>query len=238
LDFSYRFRHPAPSRIVADDPQHAGSPSQPLAWSDNGKWLAIASSLGDGATEVAVVDPSAGETRFDWTNVAFIGGRARALGPGYAVDWRAGEHALLVTSTRSLFGGTTEIYSADVTTGAIRPLHRPAGDIGLAPAVMHPALDRYAVLESPFARGPGTPASVWVRRLDGSATKVAESNFLSPPWWSRDGAKLFSIGGSDDSTGSIVDLLGSERVPFCRRGGIVGPAPSVRDRRSRADCAN
>ena len=48
------------------------------------------------------------------TNI-FEGGNARVIGSGYAVDWRGGEHGLLVTSTRDFMGGRTYIYTADVT---------------------------------------------------------------------------------------------------------------------------
>lgn len=221
---SVAFRHPAPSRIVSDAVQRVGSPPQPLAWSDDGKWLAVSLLLRPGGAEVAVVDPTAGETHFNATTNIFQGGNARVLGPGYAVDWRAGEHDLLVTSTRDFSGGRTYIYRADVSGGptANRDLYAPAVDVTLGPAVWHPALDRYAFLESRFARGPATPTAVWVRRLDGTATKVAESAFLSAPWWSRDGTKLFSVTGGDDSTGSIADLVGGGHVPFCLRGGTVG----------------
>jgi hypothetical protein len=211
----------SPTRLVTDTPQRVGSPPQPVAWSSDGRWLAIAPGLGDSGAEIAVLDPTAGESRFDAVLNTFVGGRVRILGPGFAVDWRGGERALLITSTRSAFGGRTEIYTADVTTGATRALYVPAGDASLAAAVMHPSFDRYAVLEYPFGRGPGTPTAVWVRRLDGSATKVAESPFLSPPWWSRDGTKLFSITGGDDSTGGISNLLGTGGgSAFCRRGGV------------------
>ena len=86
---------------------------------------------------------------------------------------------------------------------------------------MHPTGDRFALLQGAFGRGPGAANTMWVRRLDGTATKVAESGFLSDPWWSRDGTKLFSITGGDDSTGGISNLLGTGGgTAFCRRGGI------------------
>ena len=210
---------PTPTRLVNDMPQRVGSPPQPVAWSADGTWLAIAVGQSDSGAEIAVVDPSAGETRFSATTNEFVGGRARVLGPGYAVDWRGGEAAVLVTSTRTLFGGQTEIYTVDVATGARRSLYRPSGDVVLGAATFDPALDRYATTEHPIVGGLTAPTAVWVRRLDGSATKVAESPFLSPPWWSRDGTKLFSITGGDDSNGSIKDLLGTGSTPFCVRGG-------------------
>ena len=211
---------PSPSRLVSDMPQRVGSPPQPLAWSDDGSWLAISPVLGECCMEVAVVDPTAGETHYNATTDVFEGGRARVLGPGYAVDWRAGEHALLITSTRSLFGGRTYVYTADVSGAPTRTLYAPTGDVVLGPAMWHPSLDRYAITERPVVGGPGTPTAVWVRRLDGTATKLAESPFLSPPWWSRDGTKLFSITGGDDSTGGISNLLGTGGgTTFCLRGG-------------------
>ena len=210
----------SPTRLVSDAVQRVGSPPEPLAWSDDGKWLAISPVLGPGGVEVAVVDPTAGETHFNATTNIFQGGSARVLGSGYAVDWQAGEHGLLITSTRDFMGGRTYIYAADVVGGSTRTLYAPSGDVTLGPAVWHPSLDRYAITERPVVGGPGTPMAVWVRRLDGTATKLAESPFLSPPWWSRDGTKLFSITGGDDSTGGISNLLGTGGgTTFCLRGG-------------------
>jgi Tol biopolymer transport system component len=212
-----------PTRLVSDVPQRAAGPPRPLAWSDDASWLAITADLGDGGSQVGVVDPTAGETHFNATTNIFEGGRARVLGPGYAVDWRGGEHSLLITSSRSLFGGRTFIYTIDVGGGPARTLYAPTADVVLGPAVWHPSLDRYSTSEHPVVGGVGMPTAIWVRRLDGTATKVAESPFLSPPWWSRDGTKLFSVTGGDDSTGGISNLLGTGGgTPFCLRGGTVG----------------
>ncbi len=217
---------PAPTRLVSDNPQRVSSPPIPVAWSPDGKWLAIGLGQSDSGYAIAVIDPTAGEARYDAAAnpPVLVGGRGRTLGRGFAVDWRGGERALLITSSRTAFGGRTEIYAADVTTGATRSLYRPVGDATLAGAVMHPALDRYAVLEGVLGGGPGSPTSIWVRRIDGSATKVAESAFFSAPWWSRDGTKLFSITGGDDSTGYISNLLGTGGgTVFCQRGGTKPP---------------
>src|SRR5437870_4075006 len=130
-------RHPAPSRVVSDQPQRVGSPPQPLAWSGDGGWLAISPVLGPGGIEVAVVDPTGGETHFNSSTNIFEGGNGRVLGSGYAVDWRAGEHSLLITNTRDFAGGRTYIYVADVTGGpnGTRVLHAPPDDVTLGPAV-------------------------------------------------------------------------------------------------------
>jgi Tol biopolymer transport system component len=217
---------PVPTRLVSDNPQRVSSPPIPVAWSPDGKWLAIGLGQSDSGYAIAVMDPTAGEAHYDAAAnpPVLIGGRGRTLGPGFAVDWRGGERALLITSSRTAFGGRTEIYTADVTTGVTRSLYKPTSDVRLGTAVMHPSLDRYAFQESPFGRGPGAPNTMWVRRLDGTATKIGESGFNSDPWWSRDGTKLFSITGGDDSTGSISNLLGTGGgTIFCRRGGAIPP---------------
>jgi Tol biopolymer transport system component len=214
----------APTRLVSDEPQRVGSPPRPLAWSDDGRWLAISPVLGPGGTEVAVVDPTAGETHFRATTNIFEGGWGRVLGSGFAVDWRGGEHNVLITSSRDAFGGRTYVYTADVTTASNGIVDARAGDTVLGPATWHPSLDRYVVTEHPPIGGVGVPTAIWVRRLDGSGTKVAESSLLSDPWWSRDGTKLFSIVGGDDSTGYIKDLLGTGGgTVFCKRGGSAPP---------------
>lgn len=213
-------RRPAPTRLVSDVPKRVGSPPQPLAWSTDGSSLAIVASQGEGSQEIAVVDPSGGLTRYDAATNAFVGGRARVIGPGSFIDWRGGDAHLLVTSSRSLFGGRTLIYEANAITSTTRPLYVPSGDVNLGPAVWHPSLDRYALIERPVVGGPTAPSTVWVRRIDGTATSTSAASFLGPPWWSRDGTRLFSIGGGDDSNGGIVDLLTGSSVRFCVRAGI------------------
>jgi len=211
------------SRLVSDLPRGVGSPPRPLAWSGDGKWLAISPVLGNDNNEVAIVDPIAGETYFNATTNSFEGGSARVVGAGYAVDWRGSERDLLVTSSaRDFIGARTYVYAVDVTGGpnGSRRLYAPGGDVTLGPSVWHPSLDRYATIERPTLAGPSTPIAIWVRRLDGTATKIAESAFLSVPWWSRDGTKLFSSTGGDDSTAVISNLLGTGGgTTFCLRGG-------------------
>lgn len=206
---------PAPTRIVSDEPQRVGSPPRPLAWSADAKWLAISPSLGESGSEVAVVDPSAGPTRFDAANNAFVGGRTRLIGPGNALDWRGGEGNVLVTSSRSAFGGRSEVYAADVNTGATWNLYQPGADTVLAPAAWHPGLDRFAVSESPLCCGARISSPVWVRGVNGSATKVGDAGGV--PWWSKDGTKLFATVGGDDSIGAIVDLLTNRSIQYCKR---------------------
>jgi len=139
------------------------------------RWVA---SQGEGSREIAVVDPSGGLTRYDAANNMLVGGRARVIGPGSFVDWRGGDAHLLVTSTRSLFGGRKLIYQANATTGTTRPLYVPSGDINLGPAVWHPSLDRHALIERPMVGGLTAPSTVWVRRIGGTATSTSAGSLL------------------------------------------------------------
>src|SRR2546428_6014409 len=64
-------------RLVADEVMRVGSPPLPLAWSSDGRWLAVISNAGGpGAEQVTAIDATAGETRFDGTGT-FVGGLAR-----------------------------------------------------------------------------------------------------------------------------------------------------------------
>ncbi len=207
---------PAPTRIVVDDPQRVGSPPRPLAWSADAKWLAISPSPGESATFIAIVDPTGGPARFDAATVTLVGGRARVIGEGYAIDWRGGEGNVLITSTRTLFGGRSAVYAADVNSGAIRSLYRAGSDVVLRPAAWHPALDRFALTERPLCCGAYISEPAWVRRIDGSATNVGDAG--GDLWWSKDGARLLTTTGGDDSVGAIRDLLsGRAIVQYCKR---------------------
>lgn len=205
---------PAPRRIVASHPQAVGSPPQPVAWSPDGAWLAV-STADDGGSRMGVVQIQAGETSLDVGTGAFSGGNARMLGPGHAIDWRSDQN-LLITSSRNAFGGRSLVYATTVAGGSSRELYAPTGDAVLSGAAWHPALDRYYVQESAFG-SPGTPVAVWIRRTDGTGTKVFESPFISVPWWSKDGTRLWAQVGGDDSVAYLRDLLSTIAVMFCLR---------------------
>jgi hypothetical protein len=206
----------APRRIVASDPQIVGSPPQPVAWSPDGAWLAV-TIANDSGSRLGLVQPRAGETTLDVGRADFSGGTARMLGPGHAIDWRGGEENLLVTSSRNAFGGRSVVYATAVAGGAPRELYVPSGDTTLGAAQWHPALDRFFVDERPTCCGANRPVTIWMRKADGSGTKVLVSPFVDAPWWSKDGTRLWAQVGGDDSVGTLRDLLGATSVTFCLR---------------------
>ena len=207
---------PDPKRIVASDPQIVGSPPQPVAWSADGAWLAISTS-DTGGSRMGVVQVQGGETTFDVASGQFSRGNARLLGPGYRIDWRGGEQNLLVASSRSAFGGRSFVYTTTIAGGQTREVYVPPADTVISDAQWHPALDRFFVYEHPLCCGVGIPAAIWMRKTDGTGTKLFESPFIGLPWWSRDGSRLWAQSGGDDSIAYLRDLLSTGAVMFCLR---------------------
>jgi hypothetical protein len=207
---------PDPKRIVGSDPQIVGSPPQPIAWSADGEWLAVSTS-DTGGSRMGVVRVQAGETTFDVGSGQFTRGDARLLGPGDVIDWRGGEQKLLVASSRSAFGGRSFVYTTTVAGGQPREVYVPAVDTVISDAQWHPALDRFFVYEHPLCCGVGIPGTIWIRKADGTGTKLFESPFIGAPWWSKDGTRLWAQSGGDDSVAYLRDLLSTDAVMFCLR---------------------
>jgi hypothetical protein len=211
-----------PRRLVADDVMRVGSPPLPLAWSSDGRWLAVVTNAGGpGADRVAAVDVTAGETRFDGTG-AFVDGLTR-MGPGGVfADWK--DRRLLVTaSSGPLAGVRASVDLLDVSSGTSSNLVRPAPDRNVFRALWRPGAESYAVLEGSYNTGPGSPLIVQLRGLDGTARSVYQSGFIADLWWSPDGSRLYAWTGGDDSVGGIVEVLSGASFPFCLRGGSAPP---------------
>ncbi len=206
----------APRRIVATDPQIVGSPPQPVAWSPDGAWLAVSIS-NDGGSRMGLVQVQAGETMLDIGRGEFTRGNAVMLGYGHAIDWRGGDQNLLVTSSRNAFGGRSLVYATTIAGGQPRELYVPAADTVVADARWHPALDRFFVHERALCCGVGLPITIWLRRTDGTGTKLHESSFIGVPWWSNDGTRLWARIGGDDSVAYLRDLLSTASIMFCLR---------------------
>jgi len=207
---------PDPKRIVASDPQIVGSPPQPVAWSADGAWLAVSTS-DTGGSRMGVVKVVAGETTFDVGSGRFTGGDARLLGPGHAIDWRGGEQSLLVASSRNAFGGRSFVYTTTVAGGQPREVYVPTAETVISDAQWHPALDRFFVYEVPLCCGANRPATISIRRPDGSGSSVHQSPYIGSPWWSKDGTRLWAQTGGDDSNSSLRDVLSADFVMFCLR---------------------
>jgi hypothetical protein len=197
-------------------------PPMALAFSDDSAWLAFDVILGEGDVVVGVVRPT-GSARVDRAARALVGD-GRLIGPGSQVDWRGGGSALLVRSSRSLFGGQNIVTSYDLGSGRARELYRPTTDVAIDHVAWHPSVDRFVELERPSCCGI-TGDTVWIRYVDGRApVKLADSLLISTPWWSRDGSRLFALAGGDDSLGGVTDLLTRQGVlTFCKRS--IGPPP-------------
>ncbi len=209
-------------RLVADEVMRVGSPPLPLAWSSDGRWLAVISNAGGpGAEQVTAIDATAGETRFDGTGT-FVGGLARTGPPGVFADWK--DQRLLVTSSSGPLAGTrASVDLFDVASGTSRNLIKPAADRNVFHALWRPGAESYVVLEGSYNTGPGSPVVVQLRGLDGSSQNVYQSGFLADLWWSPDGSKLYVWTGGDDSTGGIAEVFSGAGFPFCLRGGSAPP---------------
>lgn len=207
---------PDRKRIVASDPQIVGSPPQPVSWSLDGAWLALATG-NDAGDRIGVVQVQSGETTLDVGRGTFAGGNARMLGAGREVDWRGGDQNLLVTSSRNAFGGRSFVYTTTLVGGQPREVYIPGGDVLLAAARWHPALDRFFVYETPFCCGANRPATIWLRKVDGTGTKLFDGQAIDVPWWSKDGTRLWAQTVGDDSVSGFRDLLSTTQVMFCLR---------------------
>jgi len=209
-------------RIVADEVMRVGSPPLPLAWSYDGRWLAVvANAVGPGGERVAAIDVTAGETRFDGTG-AFVGGLARTGPAGVSADWK--DQRLLVTASSGPLAGTrASVDLFDVASGTSRNLIKPTADRNVFRAIWRPGAESYVVLEGPYITGPGSPLDVQLRGLDGTSRSVFQSGFIADLWWSPDGSKLYAWTGGDDSTGGIAEVFSGAGFPFCLRGGSAPP---------------
>ncbi len=213
----------AARRLVADDPQLAGSPPVPYAFSPDGSLLVFGLGLGETGYRATLIPVSAAEARVDRSSgdARLVGGEATALGPVSGAAFRTPQEIFL-WSSRSLFGGESVAYTYDLATKRATELYRPSADTLLGPAAFRPRAAEYATVERPICCGVGL-GTVWLRGRDGSARKLGEWTFLGEVWWSRDGSRLFATMGGDDATGEVTDLLtGRGVMRFCRRGGAPG----------------
>ena len=210
-------------RLIADDPQLVGSPPIPFAFSPDGQLLAFGLGMGDtgyrgGVIPVAAAEVDAGRLRdpsVTTPGVTMLDAAADGefISPGELFIW----------SARGGFGGQTVAYTYKVTPKTTTVLYRPSGDLQLGEAAWRPGSDQFATLEQPNCCAVGALRTPWLRGRDGSAKKLLEPTpFIGGMWWSRDGTKLYSTTGGDDSTGGVIDLLtGQQVMGFCRRGGVA-----------------
>jgi hypothetical protein len=214
-------------RIIADDPQWAGSPPIPYAFSPDGKVLAFGIGRGEIGSQAALVPVDAAESRIERSadDTQATGPDVASLSSADGAQFRTAS-GLITWSSVNMFGGESVIYHYEIYARTSKELlYRPQGDVLIRSAAWRPGEEQFATRERPKCCGI-IPETVWLRGRDGSAKTLGEWTFLGEMWWSSDGSKLYGELGGDDSTGMIMDLLTGTRVmAFCRRGG--GPPPAA-----------
>lgn len=210
-------------RLIADDPHLVGSPPVPLAFSPDGQVLAFGLGMGDLGYRAGLIPFGAGEVdagQLRDPNATTAG--VTLLDVGSAGEFRSANE-LFVWSSRGAFGGQTVAYLYNIASKTKVDLYRPTGDVRLE-AAWRPGTDQFATLESPSCCGVGIGRTPWLRGRDGSAKQLTEASpFLGETWWSKDGSKLYSTTGGDDSNGGVRDLMtGQPVMGFCKRGGEPG----------------
>lgn len=138
------------------------------------------------------------------------------------VGWLALLVALTTVVSNLLHEVTSAVYTYDLTRRVSVELYR--SDSFAVEAKWRPGAQTFATLEHPQLSGANPPGVAWLRGRDRSAQKVRDvAGAIGGLWWSRDGTELYALGGGDDSTGAVLDLLtGSLVMSYCTRGGAPG----------------
>ena len=213
-------------RLIADDPQFAGSPPVPYAFSPSGDLLAFGLFKGESGAHAGIVSFTSTEGSADHSTGtwAIRGSDAVLLGPSAGAEFISNDE-LFVWSTRTAVGGETLAYTYKIAAKARKDLYRAEGDLTIANAVWAPGARSFAFVERPICCGLALVLTVRTIAEDGSSRKLGEWGFLVDMWWSGSAsdAKLYGILGGDDSTGSVVEMLANRTVMrFCWRGGSPG----------------
>ena len=184
------------TRIVEDP---AGrTTSRPIAWSRDGKWLAIVTDAVGADPQIALVDPATRDVR--------------VLGPGRNARWRGNE--LFVWSERP--GAGVAVY--DVAGGARREAFATDAGTRTDLVELRPGSSDVAALE-------GEQNAIRQVVLHAATTSVLlkDAQFLLAMWWSRDGAHLYAW-TTFNGTETVTDLIGGGTVlQFCRRQKVSPP---------------
>jgi len=195
-------------RQIAERSTETNVPAMPLAWSEDGVWLAFTRELTD-RSELRLAHRE--------------GGAETTVGPGDKVSWRRNPPELLVAVSTA---PASRIYTYDLASRKIVDVAKV--EKLLIPVVQwHPSLERFIYVESENA-GREASGGIWIRNADGSAaSRLDLGRSVFAPLWSRDGTMLTGLGGGDDMLVPVVELLSGRRITvLCRRGGTP-PADCV-----------
>ena len=212
-------------RLVADDPQYAGSPPVPYGFSPSGDVLAFGLFNGESGAHAGIVSFSSTEGSADRSSGtwAIRGSDAVLLGPSAGAEFISGDE-LFVWSWRTPVGGETLAYTYKIAAMTRKDLYRAEGDLTVANAAWAPGTRIFALAERPICCGVSLALTVRTIAEDGTMRKLGEWSVIDM-WWSGSGsgARLYGLLGLDDSTGSVVEMLTNKTVmQFCWRGGSPG----------------
>ena len=219
-------------RLIADDPQYAGSPPVPYGFSPSSELLAFGLFNGESGAHAGIVSVSSTEGSADHSagTWAIRGSDAVLLGPSAGAEFISDDE-LFVWSSRNAFGGQTLADTYEIAAKTRKDLYRAeGGDLTIANAAWAPGARSFALAERPICCGAALALTVRTIAEDGSMRKLGEWSVIDM-WWSGsgNGAKLYGVLGLDDSTGTVVDMLLNKTVMrFCWRGGSPGAVPSQR----------
>lgn len=157
-----------------------GGTWQPLSWSPDGTLLALVRGS-EGGSEIALARTATGALT--------------TVGPGSGVAWREQTPPLVVTDGVNAFGGRSEMYTFEPSTGQRRQLE-PVGTKLFASPAWHPTEDRFLFL---YADGPFAEGDVYVRSLAApAAASLAAPRKVWEAWWSRDGSRVYATAPRQD----------------------------------------
>lgn len=212
-------------RLIADDPQYAGSPPVPYGFSPSGDLLAFGLFKGESGAHAGIVSFSSTEGSADRSSGTWAvrGSDAVLLGPSAGAEFISNDE-LFVWSWRTPVGGETLAYTYKITAKTRNDLYRSDGDLTIANAAWAPGARRFALAERPLCCGVALGVTVRTIAEDGSSRTLGQWSVIDM-WWSGTGtsAKFRAILGGDDSTGAVVEMLTNKTVmQFCWRGGSAG----------------
>jgi Tol biopolymer transport system component len=159
--------------IPHPSPQAVGGTWRAIAWSADGKWLALGRS--DEATSAI--------------SIADTGSALRPIGAGTMASWRGRAPELLVMGGRSAFGGRSLAYTYDLATNRANVLEPDGAEMRSA-AAWHPTEDRYLYVA---AADPVPDGDVFTRGLADTAPARVGPRKVIDAWWSRDGSKIYGL---------------------------------------------